>query len=229
MFAMFCSASVASVETGLEKRGVVSPTAAFDASVDLLIKEHSSIVIKAFADVCTDADVSAAVSTDLRVQITGLINVDFGLGTKLSAALQTSIKTTVKAEVDAEIKAEFTANLKANIGAAIIKRCPNKDAKCIKAQAKNIVSDATKLTVKAAGKISANVQAKLSAKIKAAIDLQVKKFSVNLFLIKINVTGDVNVSDKVSLKFKAVADMCAKACLDIQAKEVSKIKAICSV
>ncbi|KAI1320790.1 hypothetical protein EDD11_009747 [Mortierella claussenii] len=228
MFAMLCSfASAEAIETGLEKRTLL-PGAAFDATVDLLVKEHSQIVVKAFADVCTDADVASAISTDLRVQISGLINVDFGLGTKLSAALHASIKAAVKAEVDAEVKAEFTANLKANIGAIIVKVCPNKDAACIKVQAKKIVSEAAKLTVKASASIQAKIQARLAAKIKAAVDLQVKKFSVNLLLVKIKVTGDVNVSAKVALKFKAAVDICAKACLDIQAKEAIKIKAICS-
>ncbi|KAG0347475.1 hypothetical protein BGZ54_004908 [Gamsiella multidivaricata] len=223
---MLCSA-FASAETAIEKR-TLAPGAAFDATVDLLFKEHASIVAKAYADVCTDADVSSAIKTDLRVQISGLVSIDFGLGTKLSAALQSSIKAAVKAEVDAEIKSEFTANLKANLGAIIIKQCPKKDAACIKLQSKKIVSEAAKLTVKASGNIAVKIQAKLAAKVKAAVDLQVKKFSVNLLLIKVNVTGDVDVSAALSIKFKAAVDMCVKACADIQAKEVIKIKTICS-
>ncbi|GJJ77604.1 hypothetical protein EMPS_09963 [Entomortierella parvispora] len=230
MIAMLCTA--ASAESGLEIRAAeaktVCPTAAFDATVSLLVSEQASIVAKAYADVCTDADLSSAVQTDLSVQITGLVNFDFGLGAKLSAALQSSIKASVKAEVDAEIKAQFTANLKANIAAIITKRCPKKDAASIKLQAKNIVSDAIKLTTKASVQISAEIKAKLAAKIKACIDLEVKKFSVNLLLVKINVTGDVKVSESIGLKFQAAAGLCAKACADISAKEVSKIKAICS-
>jgi len=229
MFAMLCSA--VSADSGLEVRAVKTtpaPTAAFDATVALLVSEHASIVAKAYADVCTDADVSSAIKTDLNVKITGLVSVDFGLGAKLSAALHTSIKASVKAEVDAEIKSQFTANLKANIAAIITKRCPKHDAACIKVQAKNIVSDAVKLTTKASVKISAEIQAKLAAKIKACVDLQVKKFSVNLLLIKISVTGDVKVSESIGLKFKAAVGICAKACADISVKEAIKIKAICS-
>ncbi|KAG0265600.1 hypothetical protein BG011_004391 [Mortierella polycephala] len=230
MFAMFCSASAvvaSSAETALEKRAPKAQ-AAFDATIDLLVKQHSQIVVKAFADVCTDADVSSAIKTDLRVQISGLVNIDFGLGTKLSSALHASIKAAVKAEVNAQIKTEFSANLKANLSAIIVKVCPKKDAACIKLQAKKIVKEAAKLTVKASANISAKVQAKLQAKIKAAVDLQIKKFSVNLLLIKLNVTGDVNVSKQVGIKFKATADVCAKACASIEAKEVIQIRAICS-
>jgi len=68
----------------------------------------------------------------------------------------------------------------------------------------------------------------LNVKVKAAVDAQVKKFSVNLFLIKINVTGDVKVSESVIIHFKAAVGLCAKACVDISVKEASKIKAICS-
>ncbi|KAF9995714.1 hypothetical protein BGZ80_007903 [Entomortierella chlamydospora] len=229
MFAMLCSSVVASkaVETCTAPKTSKS-TAAFDATVDFLVKEQSSIVVKAFADVCTDADISEAVSSHLNVKITGLINVDFGLGSKLSAALHSSIKANVKAEVDAQIKAEFTKNLKANIAAIIVKKCPNKDAASIRLQSKYIVSEAAKLTVKASAKISAKIQANLAAKVKAAIDLQVKKFSVNLLLVKINVTGDVKVCSSLSTKFKAAVELCTKACADIQAKEVSKVKAICA-
>ncbi|KAF9897332.1 hypothetical protein BX616_005776 [Lobosporangium transversale] len=227
MLAMLCSMAVASTEISLEKRAPPS-TAAFDATVDLLVKEQAHIVVKAFADVCTDTDIASAVKTDLRVQISGLLDVDFGLGTKLSAALQSSIKAAIKAEVDAEIKSEFTANLKANIAAIIVKRCPNKDAACIKIQAKAIVSEAAKLTVKASAKIAVKVQAKLAAKIKAAIDLQIKKLSINLLLLKIKVTGDVNVSANVAHKFKAAVDLCTKACADIQVKQAIKVRSICS-
>ncbi|KAG0054375.1 hypothetical protein BGZ83_011384 [Gryganskiella cystojenkinii] len=230
MFAMLCSA--VSAESGLEARAIKvtpAPTAAFDATVALLVSEHASLVAKAYADVCTDADISSAIKTGINVQITGLINFDFGLAAKLSAALQTSIKASVKAEIDAEIKSQFTANLNANIAAIITKRCPNHDAGCIKVQAKNIVSDAIKLTTKASAKISANIQANLKAKVKAAVDLQVKKFSVNLWLVKISVTGGVDVSESISLKFKAAVGLIAKACADLTVKETSKIKAICSV
>ncbi|KAF9924889.1 hypothetical protein FBU30_005232 [Linnemannia zychae] len=226
MFAMLCSTVAA--ETSLEPRATKPVGAAFDATLDLLVKEHSDIVLKAYADVCTDANISSAVSTNLRVQISGLVNIDFGLGSKLSAALQSSIKAAIKAEVDASIKAEFTANLRANLAAIITKRCPKHDAACIKLQAKNIVKDAVKLTTKASAKISAKLAAKLNVKVKAAIDAQIKKFSVNLLLIKINVTGDVKVSESVIIRFKSAVDLCAKACADISVKEVSKIKTICS-
>jgi hypothetical protein len=68
MFAMLCGS--VSAETGLEPRAVKPVGAAFEATLDLLVKEHSDIVLKAYADVCTDANISAAVSTNLRVQIT---------------------------------------------------------------------------------------------------------------------------------------------------------------
>ncbi|KAF8929769.1 hypothetical protein BGZ58_008688 [Dissophora ornata] len=227
MFAMLCSA--VSAETGLEPRAVKTTVPnAFDATLDLLVKDHSDIVLKAYADVCTDASLSTAISTDLRVQITGLINIDFGLGTKLSAALQSSIKTTIKAEVDAQIKAQFSTNLRVNLAAIITKRCPNHDAACIKLQAKNIVKDAVKLTTKASAKIADQISSKLNVKIKSAIDIQVKKFSVNLWLIKINVTGDVDVSNTVIFRFKEAAGFCASACTDISVKEASQIKTICA-
>jgi len=72
MFAMLCTA--VSAESGLEIRAVKTttpaPTAAFDATVSLLVSEHASLVAKAYANVCTDADLSSAVSTDLSIQIT---------------------------------------------------------------------------------------------------------------------------------------------------------------
>ncbi|KAF9093665.1 hypothetical protein BGX23_003058 [Mortierella sp. AD031] len=230
MFAMLCSSVSAETATGLEPRGVKPVGAAFEATLDLLVKAHSDIVFKAYADVCTDANLATDVSTNLNIKLTaiGIIDVDFGLRSKLSAALQTSIKAAVKAEVDAEIKAQFTANLRTNLAAIITKRCPTHDAACIKVQAKNIVKDAVKLTTKASVKISAKLAAKLNVKIKAAIDAQIKKFSINLIFVKISVTGDVNVSKSVVFRFKAAVDVCAKVCADISAKEVSKIKAIAS-
>ncbi|KAG0308332.1 hypothetical protein BGZ98_008314 [Dissophora globulifera] len=230
MVAMFCSA--VSAETGLDIRSVkpstAHPDAAFEATLDLLVKEHAKIVVKAYADVCTDANLSTDISTDLHIQITGLINVDFGIGSKLSTALHSSIKATVKTEVDAQIKAEFSANLRGNLATLVTKRCPHRDTACIKLQSKNIVKDAVKLTTKASVTITDKIAAKLNVKIKNAIDIQVKKFSVNLFFIKMNVTGDVDVSNNVILRFKSAASLCAKACADISAKEVSKIKIISS-
>lgn len=75
IFAMFfglSATSSAEMITDLEPRGAV-PTkpvgAAFDGAIDLLVKEHSDIVVKAFADVCTDANLSTDITTDIRVQI----------------------------------------------------------------------------------------------------------------------------------------------------------------
>ncbi|KAG0001713.1 hypothetical protein BGZ80_006522 [Entomortierella chlamydospora] len=226
MFALICSA--VSAETSLEPRATKDVGAAFEGTLDLLVKEHSDIVLKAYADVCTDADLSTAISSNLRVQISGLINFDFGLGSKFSSALHASVKAAVKKEVDAHIKAEFSANLRVNMAAIITKRCPNHDAACIKLEAKFIVKDAVKLTTKASAKISDKISSKLAVKIKSAIDIEVKKFSINLLLIKINVSGDLDVSDSVSLRFKSAAGLCAQACIDISAKEISKIKTICS-
>ncbi|KAF9127652.1 hypothetical protein BGX30_014707 [Mortierella sp. GBA39] len=227
MFAMLCGS--VSAETALEPRSAKPVVgAAFEATLDLLVKEHSTIVLKAYADSCTDTNIHAAISSNLRVQVTGLVNIDFGLGSRLSTALQTSIKASIKTEVDATIKAQFTANLRANLAAAITKRCPAHDAACIKLQAKNIVKDAVKITTKASVKISDKLAAKLNLKIKSAVEAQIKKFSVNLFLVKISVTGDVKVSESIIVHFKAAIDLCAQACIDISAKEVSKIKTICS-
>ncbi|KAG0057131.1 hypothetical protein BGZ83_001565 [Gryganskiella cystojenkinii] len=228
MFAMLCSLVAAESIQALEVRADTPVAgAAFEATLDLLVKEHADIVVKAYADVCTDANLQTDISTNLRIQITGLINIDFGLGTKLSTALRSSIKVAVRNEVDLQVKSQFTANLRVQLAALINKRCPNHEAACIKLQAHNIVKDAVKLTTKSSIKISDKVSASLSTKIKSAIDIQVKKFSIDLLLIKISVTGDVDVSNSVVLRFKGAADLCAKACLDISAKEVSKIKAIC--
>ncbi|KAF9276099.1 hypothetical protein BGZ88_001938 [Linnemannia elongata] len=235
LFAMFFGLSTtttAEMITDLEPRAA-APTkpvgAAFDATIDLLVKEHSDIVVKAFADVCTDANLSTDITTDIRVQISGLINIDFGLGTRLSAALRSSIKAAVRTEVDLETKAQFSANLRTNLAAIITKRCPAHDSACIKLQAKNIVKDAIKFTTKASVKISDKISVNLATRVKAAIQIQVKKFSVNLWLIKINVTGDVEVSNSVSLRFKNAAGLVASACADISAKLVSQIKTIASI
>ncbi|KAI1316491.1 hypothetical protein EDD11_009904 [Mortierella claussenii] len=93
----------------------------------------------------------------LTVDLTllGLINVDFGLGTRLSTALRSSIKATVRAEVDAEIKSQFSLDLRSNLAAVVTKRCPNHDAACIKLEARFIVKDAIKLTTKTSATVSA--------------------------------------------------------------------------
>ncbi|KAG0226249.1 hypothetical protein BGW42_003808 [Actinomortierella wolfii] len=225
MFAMLCNSVSAQEMVALERR---APKSGFDASVDLLVKAHADVVAKAFAEVCQDADITLATKKNLRIQISGLINVDFGVGSRLSAAIQESIKAAVKAEVDAEVKAEFTKNLKANIQAIIVKRCSKKDNACIRAQAKNIVKDAANLTVKASAKIAAKIEAKLAAKIKAAVDVQLKKFQINLLIVKIKVTGDVAVSSSISAKFKVAASVVAKACADISVKLIAQIRAICA-
>ncbi|KAG0036884.1 hypothetical protein BGZ82_003507 [Podila clonocystis] len=222
-------ASVEAESSALEIRGVKKPAGvAFEATLDLLTKQHSDIVAKAFAEVCTDAALTTDITTELRVQISGLINVDFGLGTRLSTALRSSIKGAVRGEVDLEIKTQFTTNLRANLAAIVTKRCPKQDAACIRAQSKNIVKDAIKLTTKASAKISDKISMSLATKIRTAIDIQIKKFSINLWLIKINVTGDVDVSNTVIFRFKAAAGLCAKACADISLKQVSDIRALCA-
>ncbi|KAG0012716.1 hypothetical protein BGZ81_001423, partial [Podila clonocystis] len=63
-------ASVEAESSALEIRGVKKPTgAAFEATLDLLTKQHSDIVVKAFAEVCTDAALTTDITTELRVQI----------------------------------------------------------------------------------------------------------------------------------------------------------------
>ncbi|KAF9972994.1 hypothetical protein BGZ73_003793 [Actinomortierella ambigua] len=225
MFAMLCNSVSAQEMVALERR---APKSGLEASVDLLVKAHADVVAKVFAEVCQDADVSAAIKTNLRLQVSGLVNIDFGVGSRLSAAIQESIKAAVKAEVDADIKAEFTKNLRANIEAIIVKRCPKKDNLCIRTQAKTIVKDAANLTVKASAKIAAKIQAKLAARVKAAVDVQLKKFQINLLLIKINVTGDVAVSKSIGIKFKVAASVVAKACAEISAKLIAQIRAVCA-
>jgi len=71
MFAMLYSFVTAESIQALEVRAAKPVVgAAFEATLDLLVKEHSDIVVKAYADVCTDANLSTDISTDLRVQIT---------------------------------------------------------------------------------------------------------------------------------------------------------------
>ncbi|KAG0212078.1 hypothetical protein BGX28_006839 [Mortierella sp. GBA30] len=230
LFSTVYAGEVVASDTGLEVRAVKPPatSAAFDATLDLLVKDHADIVLKTYANVYADASLTTEIETNLRIQISGLINVDFGLGTRLSSVLHSSIKAAVKNEIDGEINTHFQSNLRMNIAAIITKRCSGHDAACIKLQAKNIVKDAVKLTAKATTKVSEMVNAKLGAKIKTAIDIQVRKFSINLWLLKINVTGDVDISNNVILKFRTAAGVCAKACADMSAKEVSQIKTICS-
>ncbi|KAF9582838.1 hypothetical protein BGW38_010697 [Lunasporangiospora selenospora] len=238
MFAMLCSANAVSIPAEaasleiVEKRGVsakTSTTAGFDATVNLLVKANADIVVKAFADVCTDADLSTAIKSNLRFEVKGgLFDFDFGIGSRLTTAVSASIKAAVKAEVDAEIKAEFTASLKANIAAIITKRCPKKDNACIRTQSKTIVSEAIKLTTKASAKISAKISAKLDARIKAAVEVQLKKFQLNLLIVRISIKGDIEVSKSIVIKFKATAGLIVKACASIQAKLVSQIKTICA-
>ncbi|CAO3574112.1 unnamed protein product [Mortierella alpina] len=237
MIALLCNAvsaepspEILATGTELEIRAASAPVvgAAFDATLNLLVKDHAEIVLKTYADVCADASLTTEIDAKLRVEISGLIKFNFGLGTKLSSVLRSSIKTAVKNEVDLELKTHFQANLRANLAAIINKRCPQHDAACIKLQSKNIVKDAVKFTAKATVKVSQQVDAKLQARIKAAIDLEVRRFSVDLWLVKINVTGDLDISQDVSLRFKGAAGISAKACADISAKEVSQIRAICS-
>ncbi|KAF9959626.1 hypothetical protein BGZ72_009206 [Mortierella alpina] len=237
MIAMLCNSVSAestpeflAVGTELETRAAPGPvaSAAFDATLNLLVKDHTDIVLKTYADVCADAKLTTEIDAKLRVEISGLIKFNFGLGTRLSSVLRSSIKTAVRNEIDFELKTHFQANLRANLAAIINKRCPKHDAACIKLQSKNIVKDAVKFTTKATAKVSKQVDAKLEAKIRTAIDIEVRKFSIDLWLVKINVTGDLDISHDVSLRFKGAAGISAKACADISAKQVSQIRTICS-
>ncbi|KAF9574618.1 hypothetical protein EC968_006033 [Mortierella alpina] len=235
MIALLCNAvsaesspEILAAGTELETRAAPGPVAAFDATLDLLVKDHARIVLKAYEDVCADASLTTEIDAKLRVEISGLIKFNFGLGTKLSSVLRSSIKTAVKKEIDFELESHFQANLRTNLAAIIHKRCPKHDAACIKLQAKSIVKEAVKFTTKATVKVSSQVEAKLEARIRTAIDIAIKKFSIDLWLIKINVTGDLEISRDVNLKFKRAAGISAKACADISAKQVSQIRAICS-
>jgi hypothetical protein len=69
MFAMVCGSVTA--ETALEPRTDTKPVgSAYESTLNLLIKEHSEIVLKAFADACTDTNIASDISSNLRVQIT---------------------------------------------------------------------------------------------------------------------------------------------------------------
>ncbi|KAF9557783.1 hypothetical protein EC968_007430 [Mortierella alpina] len=236
MFAMVCTAApVTSVapavvvdavpvpSLALEKRTLPFP---FDATVDLLVKANADIVAKAFAEVCTDLDISKSIDTNLKVKVSGLVNVDIGLGAKVASKLHASIKAAVKAEVDLEVKTQFTANLKANIGKTILNICPKKDSKCIHKNASLIVSAAIDLTLKATAKIDASIRANLAAKIKACIDVQLKNLNINLLLVKIQVTGDAKISASLYAKFKLAVKVVAKVCADVKASLIAQIKAL---
>lgn len=81
MFAMVCTAAPVAPDTSLkvspsvaeaapvlslEKRTLPFP---FDATVDLLVKAQADIVAKAFAEVCTDLDVTKSIDTSLKVKV----------------------------------------------------------------------------------------------------------------------------------------------------------------
>ncbi|KAF9961536.1 hypothetical protein BGZ65_010554 [Modicella reniformis] len=165
---------------------------------------------------------------DRTLDLFGIIDADFGFASKVSTALSSSIKATVKAQVEAEITTQFTSTLRPNLASIMKKRCPDQGASCIKLQAKNIVNDATKRTTKGTSMIANKIAAKLAVNIKRDIDLEVEKFSIDLWFIKITVSGDLDVSNSVLLRFKGAAGISAKKTVEITAKEVSMIRTICS-
>lgn len=212
------------------RQGVDNPTNRTLSSLTAIVPLDYALVTVPLMSAVQSTHTTNAFSPPLcsRRVLSGLINVDFGLGTRLSTALRSSIKGAVRGEVDLEIKIQFTTNLRANLAAIVTKRCPKHNAACIRAQSKNIVKDAIKLTTKASAKISNKISTSLATKIRTAIDIQIKKFSINLWLIQIQVTGDVDVSNTVIFRFKATAGLCAKACADISLKQVADIRAICA-
>ena len=78
MIAMLCNAVSAestpeflAVGTELETRAAPGPVAgaAFDATLNLLVKDHTDIVLKTYADVCADAKLTTEIDAKLRVEI----------------------------------------------------------------------------------------------------------------------------------------------------------------
>ncbi|KAF9351326.1 hypothetical protein BGX26_010648 [Mortierella sp. AD094] len=221
MFAMLCSSVVASQE--LEKRAPKpSPTAAFDATVDYLVKEQSAIVVKAFADACTNTDINNAASK-LKPVITP---ATAGNPADLIAAMKTALQAAVKTEVDADVQNGFIVNLNPNIAAVIVKKCPKKDAACIRQQSGSIVSDVITLTTKASTQINAQIQANLNAQIQNVFYIQIRRFAMRSHATSVAVPGEPALFSTLSSKLKAAPGMVTKACAAIKAKEVSQIKTI---
>ncbi|KAG0222694.1 hypothetical protein B0O80DRAFT_451654 [Mortierella sp. GBAus27b] len=235
MFAMVCS--YVSAEAALEKRAPVSVAttkseSAFDATVSLLVKTHAEITAKAFVDVCTDAEIEAALATDLSVKLKigklASVKLTSAMRTKVNAKVKASVKATIQAEIEAVLKAEFNAKLEAEIKNIITKKCDKKDAACIKTNVKFIVKESIKVCGKLSLSASKKLRANLDTKIKVAVEAAIKELEVKILFISLEVQGGASVSTTICTKFKAVVDLCAKAYLGVEVKLNSQIKTICN-
>ncbi|KAG0221984.1 hypothetical protein B0O80DRAFT_451977 [Mortierella sp. GBAus27b] len=224
MLAMMSSAFSAKVIPPI--RALPNATLAFDATLDLLVQEHHDAVLNAYASIMTKADLDTEISSKIKVKITGAVKIDIGFVAKVTGSIHHMVATAVSASIDDGIKAEFTSKLRANFRTMITRRCKGRDASCLSIQAKNIVQDAAKETSRASGAISARLRANLSAKIKREIDIETGK--INLWFVKIQVTGDVDVSQSVLVRLDTAVGASVQKVTDLARKEVVRIQAICA-
>ncbi|KAF9355691.1 hypothetical protein BGX34_010302 [Mortierella sp. NVP85] len=211
-------------ETGAQVHVFRRPASAFDATLDLLAREHQDIVVNAYANVLTSSEFKTVIASHLKVTTSGAFNVDFGFGTKVSTALRRSIEE----QVNVEVEAGFTSNLRSNLEAIITEHCPSRDASCIHLRAEDIVKSTTEQTARASFVISESLEAHLAETIRHAVDVQVEKLSINLGFVRIVVTGDADVSHSVIVRFQVAASASANECESVSKKEVEEIRAICS-
>ncbi|KAF9935185.1 hypothetical protein BGZ75_010064 [Mortierella antarctica] len=227
LIAMLLTGSTAQAANSANTRTPYSrPGARFNSTVALFTKDHTDIAAKVYTDVATNAVVKHDIARELHVTYFGLWTSKHSLSTKQSAELGSAVQDKIKQRVDSELEANYLSRREHGYTQAVTKSCKNRDDKCIGKEATKIVNNAIGFTVHSVNEVSTKVLHRVNDDINDAIKAYGSKlFSLNLWVVKFQVKGDVSlVEEDISNLLQKAPNHVKSQCRHIRTREIDAIK-----
>ncbi|KAF9284124.1 hypothetical protein BGZ68_004906 [Mortierella alpina] len=223
LIAMLCTGATAQTETLVDNR---LSNRVFDSAVKMFTTDYTKIATEIYTDVATNAIVKHEIARELHVTYFGLWTSRHTLSSKQSAELGVAVQEKIKQRVDSELEANFLSRRQDGYSQAVTKACSNPADKCVRKNAKAIVGDAIGFTLHSVREVSTKVIHRVNDDINDAIKAYGSKlFSLNLWVIKFQVKGDVTlVEEDISDLLHKAPELVKSQCGRIRNREISAIK-----
>ncbi|KAF9959627.1 hypothetical protein BGZ72_009207 [Mortierella alpina] len=219
LIAMLCTGSTAQAENPVDIQNRAyghNHYGRFNSSVAMFTKDHTAIATTVYNDVANNAVVKHEIARELHVTYFGIWTSRHTLNSKQSAELGSAVQDKLKQRVNTELEANFLSRRERGYTQAVTKSCGDRSDKCIKKRASGIVKDAIGFTFHSVNEVSTKVLHRVNDDINDAIKAYGSKlFSLNLWVIKFQVKGDVtlveqDVADLLFAAPKRVKSQCNK-------------------
>ncbi|KAF9957125.1 hypothetical protein BGZ70_009619 [Mortierella alpina] len=227
LIAMLCTDANAQAENTVNNRGFGSDRfARFTSTVAMFTKNHTDYATQVYGDIATNAVVKHEIARELHVTYFGLWTSKHTLSTKQSAELGSAVQEKIKERIDTELKDNYLSGREREYTEEVLKSCPNRADNCVRMNACNIVSNAIESTVHYMTDVKNKVVHRVNNDIQDAIKAYGSKlFSLNLWVIKFQVKGDVKlIEHDIDVLLNAAPRRVKSLCKKNRKTEINAIK-----